>query len=307
MKALITGGAGFIGHNAAIHLKNSGFDVAVFDNLDRPSSLALERLAAHNIPIVKGDILSVKAISRALKNTDVVVHAAAYISVEESVKKPALYFKNNVIGTLNVAKACLDWNIKLLVYISSAAVYGEPTQIPISETHPVKPSSPYGLTKLMGEEIVKFYSVSGLKYAILRLFNVYGHGQSSTYAGVITKFIDRVSKGLPPIIYGDGEQTRDFIHVKDVSEAIKLTIEKNAVNETFNIGSGEPTKINYLANLVIKLANLSCKPIYASPRLGDIKNSVADISKARNLLGFKPKESLEEELEILIKNKQEKV
>lgn len=300
MKVLITGGAGFIGHNVGIFLKNLGFDVAVFDNLKRSAEFSVKRLAERNIPLIKGDVLNARTLNEALRDVDVVIHAAAYINVEESFKKTTLYLKNNVSGTASVAKACLNKGVKLLIYLSSAAVYGEPIGTPISEAHPTNPISPYGLSKLTSEEVVRFYSKYGLKHVILRLFNVYGPGQSKAYAGVITRFIERAVEGLKPIIYGDGEQTRDFVHVKDVSEAIKQTMERDMVNETFNIGSGSPTKIKELANLVINLANLKCKPVYRQPRAGDIKHSYADISKAKRLLGFTPKVSLKEGLKELI-------
>lgn len=297
---LITGGAGFIGHNAAILLKNHGFDVVAFDSLRRSTDLALRRLSDFKIPLVKGDVLSARALTSALNGVDVVVHAAAYIDVEESLMRPVLYLRNNLLGTASVAKACLDGGVKLLIYLSSAAVYGEPVWLPLSEEHPTNPISPYGLSKLMGEEVIRFYSRYGLKHVILRLFNVYGPGQSKAYAGVVTRFIERAVEGLQPIIYGDGEQTRDLIHVNDVSEAIKQTMERDVVNETLNIGSGAPTKVKDLANLVINLANINCKPIHRQPRAGDIKHSYAEISKAKRLLGFRPKVSLKEGLKELI-------
>ncbi|MEM2593500.1 MAG: NAD-dependent epimerase/dehydratase family protein [Candidatus Bathyarchaeia archaeon] len=300
MRVLVTGGAGFIGHNAAVYLKSQGYEVVAFDNLKRATEFAIERLKVHDVPILKGDILSSRALEKALSGVDVVVHAAAYISVKESLRKPALYFRNNVAGTANVAYACLRRGVKLL-YISSAAVYGNPAHLPISESQPANPTSPYGLTKLMGEEVVKFYARQGLKYAILRLFNVYGPGQSSTYAGVITRFIERVGVNKPPIIYGDGYQTRDFIHVYDVAEAIKLSIEGGLENETLNIASGKPVTIKDLAELIIKHVNQNLKPIFAKPRPGEIKHSHADISKAKRLLGFNPKINLEQGLIELLK------
>ncbi|MEM3550707.1 MAG: NAD-dependent epimerase/dehydratase family protein [Candidatus Bathyarchaeia archaeon] len=303
MKVLITGGAGFIGHNVAMFLRDFGFDVVVFDSLKRSSESSVKRLIERNIPMLKGDVLNAYALNDALRGVDVVVHAAAYISVGESFKKPTLYLKNNVLGTASIAKACLNKGVKLLIYLSSAAVYGEPVNPPISEMHPTNPTSPYGLSKLMGEEVVRFYSKYGLKHVILRLFNVYGLGQSKAYAGVVAKFIERAVKGLPPIIYGDGEQTRDFMHVNDVSEAIKQTIEKNVVNETFNIGSGIPTKIKDLAELVMNIVKLDRKPIHRKPRVGDIKHSYADISKAENLIDFKPRVNLNEGLKELIEAK----
>jgi len=300
VKVLITGGAGFIGHNVALFLKEHGYDVLVLDNLRRASDLALDRLNAYSIPVFEADVLNAKELRAAVKGVDAVVHAAAYISVEESMKKPAMYFRNNVAGTANVADVCLREGVKFLVYISSAAVYGEPVALPVTESHLTNPISPYGLTKLMGEEVVKFYSQRGLKYVILRLFNAYGRGQSGSYAGVITRFVERVRAGKPPIIYGDGSQTRDFLHVRDVARAIEQCMERGVENETFNIASGKPTTIKELAELIVKLTKQDLKPIYAKPRQGDIKHSHADISKAEELLGFKPEISLEEGLSELL-------
>lgn len=293
MKVLVTGGAGFIGHNVAIYLKSRGYEAIALDNLKRTTEFACKRLAAYNVPIIKGDVLNTNVLKSAFSNVDIVVHAAAHVSVEESMKKPAMYFKNNVAGTANVAHVCLRKGVKLLIYVSSAAVYGNPITLPISETHPTNPISPYGLSKLMGEEVVKFYGGRGLKYVILRLFNAYGPGQSRAYAGVITRFIERLSEGKPPIIYGDGEQTRDFIHVYDVAEAIRLLIERGVENEIINLGSGKPTAIKELAELMIKLTNRNLKPIFTKARPGEIRHSYADTSKARRLLNFEPSIDLE--------------
>ncbi|MEM2742014.1 MAG: NAD-dependent epimerase/dehydratase family protein [Nitrososphaeria archaeon] len=300
MKILVTGGAGFIGHNVAIVLKNHGFEVVVLDSLERASEQAINRLKAAGVPIIKGNILNDTAVRNALVGVKVVVHAAAYISVEESLQKPAQYFRNNVAATANIAKNCLDKNVELIIYVSSAAVYGEPKHLPINEMHPTNPTSPYGLSKLMGEEVVKFYGGQGLNYVILRLFNVYGLGQTGAYAGVITNFIENAKNGKPPIIYGDGQQTRDFIHVADVAEAIKRAIEKPPTGQTINIATGKPTTIKELAELIIKLSRLNLKPIFAEPRPRDIKHSCADIALAKRLLGFEPKITLEEGLKSLM-------
>lgn len=293
MKILITGGAGFIGHNLAIYLKNNGFDVEVLDSLERSTSFTAKRLNEANIPVTRISIMKTEEIRGIFKEADAVIHAAAYVDVAESMEKPLIYFENNFLGTASVAKASLDADVGLLIYLSSAAVYGNPVELPIGENHPTRPISPYGLSKLMGEEVVRFFSTHGLKHVILRLFNVYGPGQNAAYAGVITKFLERVQNGLPPIIYGDGEQTRDFIHVDDVAEAVKLVLKTECTGEVLNIGSGNPTKIRDLASLVMRLHGVSGEPIYTSERQGDIKHSFADISRARNLLGFKPRISLE--------------
>jgi len=296
MKILITGGAGFIGHNLAIYLNNSGFDIIVLDSLERSTDFALKRLNEAGIPLARASIMKLDEIKSLFKGVDAVVHAAAYVDVAESVGKPLVYLEKNVLGTASVAKASLETGVDLLIYLSSAAVYGNPSKLPIGENHPTQPVSPYGLSKLMGEEVVRFFSTYGFKQVVLRLFNVYGPGQNAAYAGVITKFLERVRNSLPPIIYGDGEQTRDFIHVEDVAEAVRLVLKTGCVGETLNIGSGIPTRIKDLAYLVMRVFEVSGEPVYTNDRQGDIKHSYADISKARSLLGFEPRISLEQGL-----------
>jgi len=300
-KVLITGGAGFIGHNLAIRLKNNGFEVSILDSLERSTGFAVERLKEESIPVVRAGVKSADVVKNALKGVDTVVHAAAYTDVAESMEKPSLYLDNNALGTALVAEASLKTGVALLIYLSSAAVYGDPVRLPVDENHPTNPLSPYGLSKLMGEDIVKFFSRLGLKYVVLRLFNVYGPGQNVAYAGVITRFLERVLKGLPPVVYGDGEQTRDFIHVDEVSEAVELAIRAQRFNEVFNIGSGSPVRISDLARLVMRLHGVEGEPVYAEQRPGDIKHSYADIGKAKNLLGFKPRIWLEEGLKKLLR------
>ena len=297
LRVLVTGGAGFIGHNIAIHLFSKGFDVVVYDSMERASRLGVMRLERFGVPVVRVDVMGV----RNLRGFDVVVHCAAYVDVAESMENPGIYFSNNVVGTASVAKASADSG-SLMIYMSSASVYGDPVVIPIPEDHPIKPISPYGLSKAMGEQVVELFSrIYGLKYIILRLFNVYGPGQSQSYAGVITRFIESVLRGEPPRIYGDGSQTRDFIHVSDVARAVELAIERKAYNEVFNIGSGKQISILELARLIMRLANLEGEPVFDKPRPGDIKHSLADISKARKILGFEPSIPLEKGLEDLIR------
>jgi len=235
-----------------------------------------------------------------IENSDIVVHAAAYISVEESFEKPAEYFNNNVGGTASVAKTCLEHS-KLLVYFSSASVYGNPIKIPIPEDHPLKPLSPYGLSKLMSEQVVEFYGGLGLKYVIIRPFNVYGPGQSEAYAGVITRFINSACRSKPLVVFGDGFQTRDFIFIDDISRLVELVIEKTPTSEVFNAGSGVPTRILDLAKTVIRLMGVQVEIKHDKPRLGDIRDSWADMSKARRLLGFYPAFTLENGLRITIR------
>ena len=283
MKVLITGGAGFIGHNLAIHLLNRGWDVIVYDNLERSSKLAIEKIKSAGIPLVSQE----SKLKTTLCEVDVIVHAAAYISVEESIAYPEKYLINNSVNTYTLCKYISDLSSNPhLVYISTAAVYGKPQQKFVTEDHPVEPLSPYGLSKLLGEyEVDYFIKIHNLSATILRLFNVYGSGQTGTYAGVITKFVERVQKNQPPLIYGDGKQTRDFIHVEDVCEAIRCAITKK-INGTFNVSSGKETSVQELAKMIMKLKDLEVEPIYVAPKQGDIIHSVGDPSKIKNALGF---------------------
>ena len=301
LRVLVTGGAGFIGSHLVKALVKAGHQVRVLDNL---STGSVENLAdvLDAIEFVRGDVSDYGAVESAVRGVDAVVHLAALIDVAESVEKPDLYFDVNVRGTYNVAKA--SRNINTFVFASSSAVYGEPIRVLIPEDHPLMPKSPYAASKISGEAFVQaFANQYGFRPVILRLFNVYGPKQSRAYAGVIIEFIRRVSRGEPPIIFSDGEQTRDFIHVGDVVEAIMLSLRNERVRGVFNIGSGEGVTINHLARLILKLMGREdLKPIYAPPRPGDIRHSIADISRARKELGFKPKVGLEAGIKELIKH-----
>ncbi|MEM3872180.1 MAG: GDP-mannose 4,6-dehydratase [Nitrososphaeria archaeon] len=298
VNVVITGGAGFIGSNLAVFLKSCGYNVMCIDNLSRSQERNVRLLSLKNIPLHLADIRDYNKIFDSMKGCDIVVHAAALIDVEESLRDPISYFENNVVGTGVVTKACVDSGVERLVYISSAAVYGDPVKVPVDENHPTNPLSPYGLSKLLGEHIVEFYSrINGLKYIILRLFNVFGPGQGiSGYAGVITKFVNCLKNGRRPIIFGDGLQTRDFIHVNDVCHAIEASFKTKYVNEKFNVGSGNEVKIIDLAKMIMSIANFDEEPSFAPKRVGEIRFSCADISKAKKLLNFYPKLSLEEGL-----------
>jgi len=300
LRVLITGGAGFIGSHLVRALVRAGYGVRVFDNLSTGSLDNIGDLL-DAIEFVRGDVRDYGVVESAVRDVDAVVHLAALIDVAESVEKPDLYFDVNVRGTYNVTKA--SRSINTFVFASSSAVYGEPIRVPIPEDHPLMPKSPYAASKISGEAFVQaFANQYGFRPVILRLFNVHGPKQSRAYAGVIIEFIRRVSRGEPPVIFGDGEQTRDFIHVSDVVEAIMLSLRNEGVRGVFNIGSGEGVTINRLANLILKLMGREdLRPIYAPPRPGDIRHSIADITRARKELGFKPKVELEVGIKDLIR------
>ena len=301
MRVLITGGAGFIGHHTAIYLSKKGFEVVVLDNLSRARKDSLLLLKRNGIRVIVGDLLG-ERLPKTLAEVrpEAVVHAAALISVEESFEKPLLYNKVNVEGTLRLLDELLKLDsVEYFIYLSSAAVYGDPKYLPIDEEHPTEPLSPYGASKLAAEHYVKVYSNLGLKAAILRLFNVYGPRQNLEYAGVIAKFIDRIRRGKPPVIFGDGKQTRDFIHVQDVVEAIQRALERR-IEGVFNLAYGKPASVLELAEMLLRITKRDLKPIFKPPRPGDVRHSYANVEKMAKALAWKPKISLEDGLRMLL-------
>jgi len=300
LRIAVTGGAGFIGGHLVRRLVNMGFSITVLDNLSTGSLRNINDVLK-DIDFVKGDVTNLDDVEKAISNSDVVVHLAALIDVGESVEKPELYFDVNVKGTFNVARA--SRKADALIFASSSAVYGEPIKIPISEDHPLSPRSPYAASKMAGEAYVNcFAEINGYRPVVLRLFNVYGPKQSRAYSGVIVEFIKKALRGEPPVIFGNGEQIRDFIHVNDVVRAVINVITNSSVSGTFNIGSGEGVTINKLALLIAEIAGRrELRPIYSPPRKGDIRVSIADITKARRELGFNPAVSLEDGLRELFR------
>ena len=296
---LVTGGAGFIGGHLVRALVKAGYSVRVLDNLSTGSLDNIGDLIS-SVEFVKGDVRDFNVVKEAARGVDAVVHLAALVDVAESFEKPDLYFEVNVKGTYNVVRACRG--VRVLVYASSCAVYGEPSRVPTPEDHPTSPNSPYALSKVYGEALVEALAEKrGYRPVVLRFFNVYGPGQSRAYAGVVLEFVKRVSRGEPPVIYGDGSQTRDFIHVRDAVKAVLKALVNEGAKGVFNVGSGVSVSINELAKLVLKLAGREdLKPVYAPPRPGDVKRSQADISRARRVLGFEPRVKLEDGIRELL-------
>ena len=305
-RVLVTGGAGFIGSHLVDGLMSRGFDVVVLDDL---SSGRRDNLSVHsgkpNFCLVEGDVKDKADVEKALEGVNVVFHLAAIVSVDFSVKNPLLVNEVNVDGTLNVLRQSLKAGVKRFVYASSCAVYGEPVNLPINEEQPTKPMSPYGVTKLAAEHYCRvFYGVYGLETVCLRFFNVYGSRQVvGPYSGVIVNLIDMLKRGEEPIIYGDGEQTRDFVFVGDAIDACLRAMRcKSCVGETINVGSGVETAVNRLADVLVELFGAcDVKPVHGEPRAGDIGRSYADLSKAERLLGYKPEKSLMEGLTMLLR------
>jgi dTDP-glucose 4,6-dehydratase len=302
---LVTGGAGFIGSHIVDALIAKDLEVYVLDNLH---SGKMENMAQHlgkeGFHFIKGDIRDQEMVKLAVREVDAVIHEAALVSVARSIEDPTLTNDVNVTGTLNLLKASSDAGVERLIYASSAAVYGKTEKLPNREDASTEPASPYAASKLAAEKHCRaFYLTHGLETISLRYFNVYGPRQvCDQYSGVITNFIRKLSKNEPPIIYGDGEQTRDFINVRDVVEATLLSLKRNsALGEEFNIAIGEPITINRLTEMLLKITGKKhLKPKHTDPRPGDIRHSYADISKAKKLLGYVPKIPLKEGLTNLV-------
>ncbi len=304
IRYLVTGGAGFIGSHLVDYLVERDFAVRVLDNFSSGSpGNILGHLKSGKVELIEGDIRNVDLVKKCLDRVNVVAHLAAVTSVPFSVDNPLLTFDVNVNGTLTLLRCCAEAGVKKLVFASSCAVYGNPKKLPISEKVMPNPISPYAESKLEGERhCLGFCLQEVLKAVVLRFFNVYGPRQGvNDYSGVITKFIDRSRRGLPLFIYGDGSQTRDFVSVYDVVKAIVAAAQTDiATGEVINIGSGKAVSINSLAQTVADLSGRKPEICHESARIGDIKGSRADISKAGRLICYKPDVSLEEGLRKLI-------
>ena len=286
---LVTGATGFVGKHLVTRLALRKCKVVIVDIRDA-------RIFGENIMAYKQDIRNTEAIQEIIRQeeVDTCVHLAAKVSVAESVINPDETIDVNVRGTVSVLEACARNGVDNFIFASSAAVYGNPLALPVSENDTLKPLSPYGISKADGERVVMDYNIRGLieKAISLRFFNIYGEGQNAEYAGVLTKFAERLSAGLAPTIYGDGSQTRDFISVKDVARAIIIAAESE-ISGTFNVGTGKAISVNELAKRMTRIFGLDLRPIYLPPLKGDILHSCADMTKTKRQLNFETTSDLD--------------
>jgi UDP-glucose 4-epimerase len=306
-KILVTGGAGFIGSNISERLHDD-YDVTIFDNFSTGNR---GNLAGLNIQLVEGDILVEESLQKACHGVDVIFHLAAQISVPLSMEDPIGTVQANTIGTLNVLTAAVKQGVEHIVLSSSAAIYGDNPSMPKKESMVPEPKSPYAVTKLDGEYYFKMFREEyGIDAVCLRYFNVFGPRQdpSSAYAAVIPAFIHRATNSRDLTIYGDGEQTRDFVYVEDVVAANLLAAGMEAPPKStgkssthhehvYNVACGRSVSVNELARMIIEISGSRSKVVHEAERPGDVKHSLADISKIKTELGFKPKTDLSGGLE----------
>ena len=298
-KVIVTGGAGFIGSNLAEELARRGHQVVIIDNLSTGNLENIQPvLPVGQVDFIEGSITNLPLMQKAFSGADYVFHQAALPSVPRSIEDPETTDSVNITGTLNVLIAARDNAVKKLVFSSSSSVYGDTPTLPKTEDMPPNPLSPYAVTKITGEYYCQVFTrIYNLKTVCLRYFNVYGPRQDpkSAYAAVIPLFINAVLSGKSPVIFGDGEQTRDFTFVKDVVEA-NIQAAESEVTGVFNLGNSQRITISQLTKLIIDITkNNNVKPVYKDPRPGDIVHSLADTSKAK-AFGYNPRYSLEQGL-----------
>lgn len=296
---VVTGGAGFIGSNIVDRLVTGGNEVVVIDNLLTSSMDNLKDIMSR-IKFVNGDIQDLDLLVREFEGVDYVLHQAALASVPRSIENPIASNQNNIDGTLNVLVAARDAGVKRVVYAASSSAYGNTPTLPKHEGMASDPLSPYAITKLVGEQYCKvFYNIYGLETVALRYFNVFGPRQdpNSQYAAVIPKFITAMLNDERPVIYGDGEQSRDFTYVQNnVDVNLLACTAPNAAGKMFNVACGERITLNQLVELLNDILGKDIEPMYEEERAGDVKHSLADISLARDIMRYEPEYGFKEGL-----------
>ncbi|HED04340.1 MAG TPA: SDR family oxidoreductase [Candidatus Fraserbacteria bacterium] len=289
---LVSGAAGFIGSHLTARLLELGKSVRALDNFSTGKRVNLAGCRGHgSFELLTGDLRDLETARQAVAGIDIVLHQAAISSVPRSVADPLSSHQANATGTLNLLIAARDAGVRKLVYASSSSIYGPTSELPQRETMPPNPVSPYALSKFAGERYCQLFSqLYELPTVALRYFNVFGPRQdpASQYAAVIPRFIIALLSGRPPVIYGDGEQTRDFTYIANVVEANLLAAQAEISGEVLNIACGEPVSLNALLAQLEALLSIEITPEYTQSRPGDLRRSQADIAKARDLIGYRP-------------------
>lgn len=289
-QVLVTGGSGFIGSHLVEALVSEGYQVRVLDSLIKGRLNSIQPLIDEGrVKFIEGDVRSRDAVDRAMKGVDYAFHTAG-VHIKRSVESPEDMIEVNIRGSYNVFKSALDHGIKRVVFSSSSSIYGDPQKLPMSEDDAPAPVEPYGASKWMCEQLLAHLAKEGLEYNALRYFNVYGERQAAHafYTTVISNFIKRLLAGQPPVIDGAGTQSMDFTHVSDVVQANLLAMSAPACNEAFNVGTGVPTTVKELADILIQALNAGVEPEF-SGRATLVSRRQADLTKIREMLGYEPK------------------
>ncbi len=305
MKVLITGGAGFIGSYLCEKYTKEGHTVICLDNFLSGNLQNVRHLLDYrNFKLIKGDIDDFDHLERISSDVDVIFHLAAQIHVDRSYVEPRLTYEINVMGTQNVLEVARIYDVKKVIHASTSEVYGSAQYVPIDEKHPLDAPHPYGASKIAADRMCNAYVITyGMDIAIPRFFNIFGPRQRDIgYGGVISIFTRRVLNNISPIIYGDGLQTRDYTYVEDAVRAFDLILNYKSRLEPINIGSGKEVSIIDLANLITDLCGKKgkIKPIHVEPRIGEVKKLIADTTKAKEILRWKPTYDLKEGLKAFI-------
>lgn len=305
MRILITGGAGFIGSYLCEKYTKEEHTVLCLDNFLSGNLLNVRHLLDYrNFKLIKGDIRDFDLLERISRDADVIFHLAAQIHVDRSYVEPRLTYDINVMGTQNVLEVARIYDIKKMIHASTSEVYGSAQYVPIDEKHPLDAPHPYGASKIAADRMCSAYiQTYGMNISIPRFFNIFGPRQRDIgYGGVISIFTRRVLNNIPPVIYGDGLQTRDYTYIEDAVRAFDLVLNHESRMEPVNIGSGKEVSIIDLANLIISLCGKKgkVKPFHVEPRIGEVEKLIADSTKAKKVLGWKPKYDLKEGLRAFI-------
>lgn len=301
MRILVTGGAGFLGSHICDKYLNEGNTVVCLDNfLSGNLNNIRHMIGNRNFKLMNGDVRDKETVDEAVRDSDYVFHLAAQIHVDRSIIDPKLTYDINVLGTLNVLEAARKHDTKRVLFASTSEVYGSALQVPMTEDHPLNAPHPYGASKIAGDRMcLSYIQTYDMDIAITRLFNMYGPRQKDNgYGSVISLFANRVLNNMPPIIYGDGEQTRDYTYVTDAVAAYDLALKRaQRFDAPINFGTGQEVKINDLANMIIKLygKESTLKPVHTHGRPGEVQRLIADATRAK-ALGWEPKYSLEKGL-----------
>ena len=305
MRILVTGGAGFIGSHICEKYVKEGYTVLCLDNFMTGDLKNIRHLLdCKNFKLIKGDILDKELLNNIIRDIDVIFHLAAQVHVDRSYVEPQLTYQINVMGTQNILEAAKMHDVKKVLHASSSEVYGSALHVPINEDHPLNAPHPYGASKIAADRMCHAYKQTySMNISILRPFNIFGPRQRDLgYGGVISIFTRRIMRGMPPVVFGNGSQTRDYTYIEDAIQAYDLVFKYDSdITGPINFGGGKEISILDLANMIIQLCNANeIKPVHIDPRIGEVNRLIADASKAKEILGWEPKYGFKEGLQLFL-------